>query len=126
MGTDLRFEFKIDIKPVSHKSYRYYMKRLAQEPKPRQYLIFAYQIKDMLEKDSAMTSRQIAEWLNMTPARMCQIMDILLLCPKIQKDIIQSKNNQIFALGEYRIRNIFKDPLWEKQLKIWNSLLKNS
>ena len=83
MGTDLRFEFKVDLKPVSHKSYRYYMKKLAHEPKLRQYLIFAYQIKDMLdpstrppssallrvnpeqssgiEKESNITLRQIAE-----------------------------------------------------------------
>ncbi len=54
MGTDLKFEFKVDLKPVSHKSYRYHMKKLAQEPKLRQYLIFAYQIKDMLEKDAAL------------------------------------------------------------------------
>ncbi|MFA5143253.1 MAG: hypothetical protein WC522_03680 [Candidatus Omnitrophota bacterium] len=126
MGTDLKFEFKIDLKPVRHKSHKYNMLKLSQEPKLRQYLILAYQIKDMLEKDSGMTSRQISEWLNMTPARMCQIMEILLLCPKIQKDILLSKNKRLFALGEYSIRNIVKEPLWEKQIKMWDFLLKSS
>lgn len=80
----------------------------------------------MLEKDAAMTSRQIAEWLNMTPARMCQVLEILLLCPKIQKDILSSKNKQLYAFGEYKIRKIIREPLWEKQLKVWDTLLKSS
>ena len=126
MGTDLRFEFKVDLKPVGRYSNRCRMLKLSQEPKLRQYLILAYQIKDMLEKDPNMTSRQLAEWLNMTPARMCQIMEILLLCPKIQRDILLSKNKRLFALGEYSIRGIVREPLWEKQIKIWDSLLKNS
>jgi hypothetical protein len=126
MGTELKFEFKVDLTPIKHKSYRYHMLKFAEEPKLRRYLILAYQIKDMLEKDEAMTSRQIAEWLNMTRARMCQIMDILLLCPKIQQDILQSKNKRLFALGEYSIRSIVKEPLWENQVKMWDSLLKNS
>ena len=126
MGTDLKFEFKVDLTPIKHKSYRYRMLKFSQEPKLRQYLVLAYQIKDMLEKDATMTSRRIAEWLNMTRARMCQITDILLLCPKIQKDILTSKNKRLFALGEYSIRSIVKEPLWEKQIKIWDSLLKNS
>ncbi|MDD5423414.1 MAG: hypothetical protein PHT32_08395 [Candidatus Omnitrophica bacterium] len=126
MGTDLKFEFKIDLKPVWHNSNKHRMLKLSQEPKLRQYLILAYQIKDMLEKDPKMTSRQLSEWLNMTPARMCQIMEILLLCPKIQKDILLSKNKRLFTLGEYSIRNIVREPLWEKQIKMWDFLLKNS
>jgi hypothetical protein len=126
METDLKFEFKVDLTPVKHRSYMHNKKKLAQEPKLRQYLILAYQIKGMLEKDAAMTSRQIAEWLNMTPARMCQVMEILLLCPKIQTDILQSKNKKLFALGEYSIRNIVREPIWEKQIEAWDYLLKYS
>ena len=68
----------------------------------------------------------MASWLNMTPARMCQIMDVLLLCPKIQSDILISKAKRLYALGEYSIRNIVNEPLWEKQIEMWDALLNNS
>ena len=124
MNADLKFEFKVDLTPIGYRSNRYRLKKLSEEPKLRQYVILAYQIKDMMEKDSTITLRKIADWLNITPARMCQIMDVLLLCPKIQNDILTSSSKRLFALGEYSIRGIVKEPLWEKQVEIWDSLLK--
>ena len=53
MDTDLKFEFKVDIKPVSHKSYRYRMAKIVHEPKLRQYLVLAYQIQDTLSEEKA-------------------------------------------------------------------------
>lgn len=125
MSADLKFEFKVDLTPVRYQLRRHRLKKLAGEPKLRQYLILAYQIKDMLEKDPNITSRQMAGWLNMTPARMCQIMDVLLLCPKIQSDILISKAKRLFSLGEYSIRNIVNEPLWNKQVEMWGALLES-
>ncbi len=125
MDTDLKFEFKVDLKPVRHASYRCRMAKISTEPKLRQYLVLAYQIRDALEKDVALTSKHIAEWLGMTPPRVCQIMDILLLCPTIQQDILLSENKKLCSLGEYNIRKIVKEPLWEIQISMWDSLLKS-
>lgn len=125
MDTDLKFEFKVDLKPVRHASHRCRMAKISKEPKLRQYLVLAYQIQETLEKDATLTSKRIAEWLNMTPPRICQIMDILLLCPTIQQDILSSENKKLYALGEYHVREIVKEPLWEKQVEMWNSLLKS-
>ena len=44
MGTDLKFEFKINLPPVRHKSRSYHMTKIANEPMLRQYLVLAYQI----------------------------------------------------------------------------------
>ena len=124
MDTDLKFEFKVDLKPVRHASHRCRMAKISNEPKLRQYLVLAYQIQDTLEKDTTLTSKQIAEWLNMTPPRICQIMDILLLCPTIQQDILLSESKKLYNLGEYNIRRIVKEPLWEKQIEMWDAILK--
>ena len=125
MNTDLKFEFKVNLKPVRHASYRCRMAKISNEPKLRQYLVLAYQIQETLEKDTTLTSKRIAEWLNMTPPRICQIMDILLLCPTIQQDILLSENKKLRSLGEYNIRKIAKEPLWEKQIEMWGPLLKS-
>ena len=125
METDLKFEFNVNLKTVRHASYRCRMAKISNEPKLRQYLVLAYQIQETLEKDAKLTSKQIAEWLNMSPPRICQIMDILLLCPAIQQEILLSENKKLLSLGEYNVREIVKEPLWEKQIEMWDSLLKS-
>lgn len=126
MDTDLKFEFKIDLKPVRHASHRCRMAKILNEPKLRQYLVLAYQIQETLDRDNAITAKQIAEWLNMTPPRICQIMDLLLLCPKIQQEILLSENKRLYSFGEYNVRGIVKEPLWEKQIEMWDAILKSS
>ena len=123
MDTELKYEFKIDLKPVRRKSYRYDMAKISNEPKLRQYLVLAYQIQETLERDCTITAKKVAEWLNMTPPRICQIVNLLLLCPAIQQDILLSQNKKVYDLGEYNVRKIAKEPLWEKQAEIWNALL---
>lgn len=125
MDTNLRFEFKVDLKPVRHASHRYRMTRISNEPKLRQYLVLAYQIQEVLDHDNTITAKQIAEWLNMTPPRISQILDLLLLCPAIQQDILLSENKALYTFGEYNVRGIVKEPLWEKQIEMWGALLKS-
>jgi len=124
MDTDLKFKFKIDLKPVSHKSYRYYMAKIVNEPRLCQYLVLAYQIQETLDRDSVITAKQIAEWLNMTPPRISQILNLLFLSPSIQKEILLSNDEKIRALTEHKILSITKEIDWEKQQAIWNDLLK--
>jgi len=123
MDKELKFEFEVDLKPVRHKSHRYHMAKISNEPKLRQYLVLAYQIRETLEHDSTITAKKVAEWLNMTPPRICQILNLLLLCPAIQRDILLSHNQKLYDLGEYNVREITKEPIWEKQSEIWNTLL---
>lgn len=124
MDTDLKFEFKINLKPVSHKSYRYYMAKIVNEPKLSQYLVLAYQIQETLDRDSAITAKQIAEWLNMTPPRISQILNLLFLSPVIQKEILLSNDEKIRALTEHKILAITREIDWKKQQAVWKDLLK--
>ena len=124
MDTNLKFEFKVNLPPVRHKSRNYQMTKIANEPKLRQYLVLAYQIQKKLDADNTLTSKKIAEWLGMTPPRISQILDLLSLCPVIQQEILVSKNKKLQTLGEYNVREIVKEPHWEKQSEMWDSLLK--
>jgi hypothetical protein len=126
MDAELRYEFKVDLKPVRHKSYRYQMAKISNEPKLRQYLVLAMQIEEALERDNTITAKKIAEWLNMTPPRICQILDLLKLCPTIQRDILLSQDKRLYDLGEYNLRYIVKEHLWEKQIEMWNTLFESS
>ena len=122
MSTDLKFEFKIDLKLVRHKSYRYHMAKISNEPKLRQYLVLAYQVQDVLDKDPSKSLFQIAEWLSMTYTRIKQIMNLLFLCPEIQKEILLSNTDKIRHITERKIRSITKEIDWQKQIQVWNKL----
>ena len=124
MSTDLKFEFKVDIKPVSRKSYRYYMAKIVNEPRLRQYMVLAYQIQETLDRDNTTTAKQIAAWLNMTPPRISQILNLLFLSPSIQKEILLSNDEKIRALTEHKILAITKEIDWKKQQAMWNNFLK--
>ena len=122
MGTDLKFEFKVDLKPVRHASYRHRMAKISNEPKLRQYLVLAYQIQDMLAEGKAKDLAQIAEWLGMTYTRLKQITNLLLLCPKIQAEILLTNIDKINQITERKIRSITKEIDWQKQILAWNKL----
>ena len=124
MGTDLKFEFNVDITPVQHRSYRYRMVKIVSEPKLRQYLVLAYQIQAMLKRDPTVTAKQIAGWLNMTPPRISQILNLLFLSPGIQKDILLSKDEKVHTLTEHKILPITKEIDWQRQQAMWDNFLK--
>ena len=122
MGTDLKFEFKVDLKPVRHASYRHRMAKISNEPKLRQYLVLAYQIQDTFAEGKAKDLGQIADWLGMTYTRLKQITNLLLLCPKIQAEILLTNIDKINQITERKIRDITKEIDWQKQILAWNKL----
>ncbi|MCX5679279.1 MAG: hypothetical protein NTZ95_01195 [Candidatus Omnitrophica bacterium] len=124
MDKNLIYEFKVDLKPVRHKSCRYHMAKISNEPKLRQYLVLAMQIDETLSEGKAKNLYQITEWLCMTYTRIKQITNLLLLCPEIQKDILLINTDKIRQITERKIRNITKEIDWQKQLLAWHNLLK--
>ena len=123
MDTEFKYEFKVDLNPVRHKSYRYHMAKISNEPRLRKYLVLAYQIQDVLDKDGGKSLLQIAGWLNMTYTRIKQITNLLSLCPEIQKEILLSNTDKIRQITERKIRSITKEIDWRKQVEAWNKLL---
>jgi hypothetical protein len=122
MDTELKYEFKVDLKPVRRKSYRYHMAKISNEPRLRQYLVLGYQIQDALDKDTDASLPQVAGWLNMTYTRIKQITNLLRLCPEIQRAILLVNTDKIRQLTERKIRSIAKEIDWQKQLSVWNNL----
>lgn len=119
----MRFEFKINIKHVNHRSKHCYMAKVTKEPGIRRNLILAHQLKELMEKDKAITINKISGWLGLTYRRILQIMDILYLAPKIQEEILFSEQIVIYRISDRKIYKLTKEVLWENQAKIWHELL---
>ena len=100
------------------------MAKIVNEPRLRQYMVLAYQIQETLDRDSTTTAKQIAAWINMTPPRISQILNLLFLSPSIQKEILLSNDEKIRGLTEHKILAITKEIDWEKQQALWNDIIK--
>lgn len=121
VNTNLRFEFKVDLKKVRHIPV-HKDREIKKEPALRQKLILAYQLQQLFDEDKVKSLKQVADWLHMTHARISQIMSLMLLAPGIQEEILLSANENICDLTERRIRKVAMEVDWEKQKESWKTL----
>lgn len=94
-------------------------------PQLRQNLLLAHQIQGLIEEEKAESLKQVAGWMNLNHQRLNQIMNLLLLAPKIQEEIICGRNEIISSIPEYKLRDVGFELSWPKQLEMWRSLLDN-
>ena len=69
--------------------------------------------------------KQMAEWLNLGEVKIYLIMNMLMLAPSIQEDILLSDNPNISLVPEYKVYEICRKMIWEKQKEMWQKLLNN-
>lgn len=115
-------EFKINLKQ-GHVYRPREDNKPPKHPRIRLLLLLAHQIQKILQEDKTKDLKTIAGWMNMKQPRMCQIMNLLLLSPTIQEEIICSDDQRLFKLPENRIRDILHELDWNEQLKLWRSLI---
>ena len=118
----MRAEFKVNLKKTRAAYIRRDMARFKAEPQLRQFLILAYQIRDVLDKNPQRTLQEISEWLGLTRGRISQVLNLLFLSPRIQEDIILSNKKFLFHVPEYKIRKIIREINWDKQFQMWREL----
>ena len=119
----MRIEFALDLKKLRNDTRRKRMAGIVKEPSLRQNLILAYQIESILSEGRAKDLNEIAGWLSRGRTRLFQVMNLLLLAPSIQEEIIFAHNAIIEQIPEYKTREIINEPLWDLQQKLWASLL---
>lgn len=119
---ELTLEFSVNLRPVNHKSLHCFRNKLNQEPRIRQDLILAYQLKNFIEQNKTIAINQLAGWLGISYRRVFQLINLLLLAPQIQEEIILSEKPFIYRISERKMRVIIKEVIWEKQLLTWRGL----
>jgi DNA invertase Pin-like site-specific DNA recombinase len=118
-------DFPIDLKiPIIEKKETIEDK-IKKEPKIRQLLLLAHQIQDLLDTGKAKDLKEIAKWLNVTPPRAHQFLNLLRLAPIIQEEIILSNDPVLFNIPEHRLRRtqIERDSI--QKIILWNKLKNN-
>lgn len=121
---NLRLEFELDLKQVRPLNKWHKEVEIEKEPNLRKKLILAYQLQKLLE-DGKTSAKQAAGWLNMHEVRINQVLNLLLLSPKIQEEIICLDKQKLPLIPEYKLRSIINEAEWEKQNLMWQNLLQN-
>lgn len=118
----LSVEYKIDFANEGRKRN---MKREPSIPKkkppgiPRvaRLLALAHHYRRLINQGVVRDYADIAGLYNLSRARLTQVMNLTLLAPEIQEEILFSS----CCIKERSVRQVLKTPIWEEQIKIWNS-----
>lgn len=121
-GSELRFEFDVDLKEVRPLNKWHKEIEIEKEPKIRKNLILAHQLQKLLDEGKITNLKQASEWLNISQSRLDHILTLLLLSPAIQTEILTSDNQTINLIPEYKIRSLASQFDWNKQAAIWQNI----
>ena len=119
-----RRQYKVELKELKNLPIPPNQIDIKKEPQLRQNLILAHQVQGILDEGKARGLKQVAEWLNLNHQRLNQMMNLLLLAPTIQEEILCSENENISLIPEYKLRDIAFELNWDKQFEMWQDLLK--
>lgn len=87
-------------------------------PRVARMLALAHKIDGMIRAGELRDLADAARVVGVTRARMTQIMNLLLLAPEIQEEILELPlvTNGRDPVSERQLRRIVKEPVWERQV----------
>ena len=90
-------------------------------------LALAHKIDGMIRAGELKDLAAAARALGVTRARMTQVMNLLLLAPKIQEAILELPSVTVGRdpVSERALRKIVAEPDWERQEAAWSRLIAN-
>lgn len=116
-----RREFRIEIKDLKHiKTAK--KEEIKNEPKIRQNLALAHQIQDLLDTGKINDVKQLTGHLNMSQARIHQLMAMTLLSTAIQEEILLGESERLSKVPEYKLREVTNEPDWQAQKALWTAI----
>jgi|CXWL01.1.fsa_nt_gi DNA invertase Pin-like site-specific DNA recombinase len=122
-GIDKRFDFDADLKSCQPKNRWHKELEINKEPAIVKNLILARQISRLFDEGRIRDFKQAAVWLNMSPARVSQLMSLNFLSTEIQESILTLPSEKISTLSDNTLREIASEVDWQKQSSLWHKAL---
>ncbi|MGA2775721.1 MAG: recombinase family protein [Candidatus Omnitrophota bacterium] len=123
-NSDKSHQFALKLAELKHTPFYRQQEKITKEPPIRQNLILGYQISEII-KEKKCSIQEVAHWTGIIRPRLCQFVNMLLLSPKIQEEILLSEEKALFNIPEYKLRDIIAEIDWNSQQKLWNNLLES-
>ncbi len=118
----LQFDFSVPITQLKNIRMKYVRKSIRNEPRLRQHLILAYQVEQVISEGKVKDFTQAALWINITKARLSQIISLLNLAPSIQEEILLNNSEKIRSISVRDILPITAESNWDQQISIWKAI----
>lgn len=92
-------------------------------PRISRLMALAIHLQKLVDQGVVLDYAEIARLTGLTRARVTQIMNLNLLTPRIQEEILfmPVTRNGHDALVERNLRSIVSNPMWDQQVKCWKS-----
>jgi len=90
-------------------------------PRITRLMALAIKFQDMVDRREVRDYAEIARLGYVTRARLTQIMNLILLAPNIQEDLLglDGRSNRKFDVSERHLRSLSKIDLWQHQERVW-------
>lgn len=118
---EVRQEFDAGITRSRFKKQWKKEEQLRAEPKLRQTLILAHQLRRLMDDDTIKGVKHAHTLLNMSETRIEHVLNMLMLSPAIQDEIINAAPEALEPIAEYKVRDLSFEIDWNKQSKLWQT-----
>lgn len=115
------FEFKVKVPNSRPKEER--KSKTNKPPKLKQQLALAHQIQGFINTYQPKSMLELENYFSLSQSRICQIMKLLLISPKIQEEILLNNDKPVLRLSERAVRSIPMQTNWQKQQEIWQKII---
>ena len=100
----------------------------ASEPQERPHriariLALAHRLDELARSGAVRDHGELARLGHVSPARICQFMTLLHLAPAIQEYLLFLTTAETIPVTEHALRKIAREPRWDRQRAIFQSLL---
>jgi site-specific DNA recombinase len=122
-GIPERFELNADLKVNQPKNRWHKEIAIKQEAPIVRNLILAHQINRLMDEGRITDLKQASVWLNMSPARVSQIVTLNFLSTEIKESLLTFPAERIAHISDNTLRNIASEIDWQKQTSLWREAL---
>lgn len=93
-------------------------------PRVTRLLALAIKFQEIVDFGEVRDYAEIARLGYVTRARVTQVMDLLLLAPDIQEEILGLGTSGSSLCTERQLRNLVRHVLWDRQRRVWRAMQK--
>ena len=103
----------------------------ASEPQERPHriariLALAHRLDELVRSGEVRDHEELARLGHVSPARICQFMTLLHLAPAIQEYLLFLTTAETIPITELVLRKIAREPRWDRQRAVFQSLLRRN
>lgn len=92
---------------------------IEKEPKLRRTLMLAYHLQQSLDNGTIRTANLASTYLGISQTRVNHVLNMLMLSPAIQEEIIMGDTAILDQIPEYKLRELSFQSDWNEQSRLW-------